>query len=88
MKDLRFTIKIDQEEGQRLGKVLLNLLLTQPGPKSNMNIVSHTANLKEVVNLCPKPESSAYVFRSSENKALVYIGTIPDDQWHFMLSKN
>jgi broad specificity phosphatase PhoE len=84
--DLRLAIAA-REERQRLGQVLRELLAVPPAKKTNTVIVSHSANLKEAMNLWPEEEGMAYIFRPLGNGKLSVVARATPEAWTYLVSR-
>lgn len=84
--NLRFALTTDIAETNLLSTHLQNLFLTETIPNNkNIFFVSHTANLKEAVDIWPKPEGVMVVFKRTANKKLKLIGKIEPEFWNTVL---
>lgn len=84
--DLAFSITENEENTQRLGRHLAQLLATSPAANSNTVIVSHTTNLKTAAEIWPRPEGVAVVFQPLDDQNFVHVGTIVPEAWQRLLS--
>ncbi len=84
---LVFSITENEENTQRLGRHLAQLLATSPAANSNTVIVSHTANLKTAAGIWPRPEGVAVVFQPLDEQNFAHVGTIEPGAWQRLLSK-
>lgn len=79
--NLYFAMGTPASERRRLGEYLLSRLATPPQPGTNTVIVSHTANLKEAVNIWPEKEGGAYLFQPADDGTVRYVGTVDPGVW-------
>jgi phosphohistidine phosphatase SixA len=78
---LHFAIHVDKVERAELSAQLRDMLATSPQAGTNTALVSHTANLKEAVNIWPKPEGVAHVFKPEGNGTFSYVGMLLPEEW-------
>jgi len=81
---LYFAIHVKKSERKPITEKLLKMLATPPPAGVNTAIVSHTANLREAVNIWPKPEGVAHIFKPEKNQQFSYIGVIQPDEWLYL----
>ena len=79
--DLFFAISLSEAEKSEKGAALRRLLGRAPEQGTNTAIVGHTSNLQEAVELWPKPEGVAYVFRPDGKGGFAAVARIPPDVW-------
>jgi len=79
-QNLAFSIGKIEEESNRLGKHLHQLMLSSNDTKANTVFVGHTANLMDGLGVWPKPEGVAVIFRKVDDK-IIYVGMISPEQW-------
>ena len=79
--NLRFALVSDDKETELLKNHLQELLLQKVKPHTNRVLVSHTANLKEAVDIWPKPEAVMVVFKPKGDGTLLYLGKIFPKYW-------
>ena len=72
---------------QKLIDSLSVKLKALPPPGSNTVLVSHTANLREVTNIWPKPEGVVHIFKPSGDD-YQHIGRITPVQWQQHLAQD
>lgn len=77
---LYFSMKSNKKIRKESSDKLRALLSAAPDEGSNIFIFSHTSNLKEAVNIWPKPEGVAHVFKPTKN-GQEYIGKILPSDW-------
>lgn len=78
---LHFAIHVDKAARAELTAKLLDLLATQPQAGTNTALVAHTANLKEAVNIWPKSEGDAHIFKPEGNGKFSYVGMLTAEEW-------
>ena len=78
---LHFAIHTSREDSKKSTDDLLKMLATQPPAGKNTMVVSHTANLKAAVNIFPRPEGVAHVFKPEGNGKFSYLGLIMPETW-------
>ncbi len=78
---LHFAIHVTESQRQESTQELLKLLAPPPPAGMNTAIVSHTANLMAAVNIFPRPEGVAHVFKLGENGQFSYVGMMLPDAW-------
>ena len=82
---LRAAFAANKDESARLADYLKMKLSEKPRPGFNTILVSHTANLRELTGIWPKPEGVAHVFRPLGEKGYQHIGFITPDEWSRLL---
>ncbi|PWR00383.1 histidine phosphatase family protein [Leucothrix pacifica] len=78
--DLQFSIGKNKQEASRLGKQLLAMMLNSGVEHNNHVFVGHTANLKDGLNVWPKPEGVVVVFKKRGDD-IIFKGMIKPDEW-------
>ena len=78
---LYFAMGLTREGKEAKGKLVREMLATQPARGKNVVIVSHTANLQEAVGLWPNPEGVAYIFKPEANAQFNAIGKVNPETW-------
>ena len=78
---LFFAMHVPKDRRGPVTQQLIDMLGTEPAPGTNTGLVSHTANLREAVDIWPKPEGVAHVFQPLGNGEFSYVGMIKPDQW-------
>lgn len=78
---LYFAIHLDVEGRAAVTNALRDMLAAMPASGTNNAIVSHTANLKEAVNIWPKREGEAHIFKPDGQGEFSYIGRILPEEW-------
>jgi phosphohistidine phosphatase SixA len=78
---LHFAIHVDKAGRAELSAKLRDMLATLPQAGTNTALVSHTANLKEAVDIWPKPEGVAHVFKPEGNGNFSYVGMLLPEEW-------
>ena len=78
--DLQFSISKDQEESDRLGRRLFQMMLQAPAGPENTVFVGHTANLRDGLGIWPKPEGVLVIFER-QGSDIKLRGMIHPDQW-------
>lgn len=80
--NLYFAAKETRQGKAKLGRLLKKMLATAPKAGTNTILVSHTSNLKEAVDLWPKPEGVAFIFKTRANGEIDFAGKILPHEWH------
>lgn len=78
---LHFAIHIEKSAREALSAKLRDMLATPPKAGANTAVVSHTANSKEAVDIWPKPEGVAHVFKPEGNGKFIYVGMLLPEDW-------
>jgi phosphohistidine phosphatase SixA len=78
---LHFAIHVDKAERAGITAKLLDLLATPPKAGTNTVLVAHTANLKEAVNIWPKSEADAHIFKPEGDGKFSYVGALTAEEW-------
>jgi phosphohistidine phosphatase SixA len=78
---LHFVIHVEKAERAVITTTLLDLLAAPPKPGTNTALVAHTANLKEAVNIWPKAEGDAHIFKPEGNGKFSYVGMLAAEEW-------
>lgn len=78
--ELQFSISKNKQESERLGKHLYEMMWETNNTKTNTVFVSHSSNLKDGLDIWPKPEGVAVIFKKSRT-GLIYKGMITPDAW-------
>ena len=78
--NLQFSISKNKEEAARLGKQLYLMMLNSEVNTDNQVFVGHTANLKDGLDVWPKPEGVVAIFKKHDGE-LVFKGMIKPDEW-------
>ena len=82
VRDLRATFFTNEAETKELSAYLRRQLSEVPEGGKNTVLVGHTANLREVTKVWPKPEGVMHVFRPlGEGKGFKHLGRLPPSQW-------
>lgn len=81
VNDLRATFATNEAESTRLVGVLKELLSKPPKQGFNTVIIGHTANLRELTQVWPKPEGVTHVFKPLGVKGFKHIGRITPTEW-------
>ena len=84
---LRATFNENAEATQELVDSLSAKLKELPPSGTNTVLVAHTANLREVTKVWPKPEGVVHIFKPSGD-AYQHIGRITPVQWQQHLAQN
>ena len=77
---LQFSISKNQEESQRLGEQLKQMMHQASTEKYNAVFVGHTSNLRDGLGIWPKPEGVIVVFQKQQGK-LLFLGMIKPSEW-------
>lgn len=85
--DMRATFATNQEETNQLKEVLRKQLAAIPKPGFNTVLVGHTANLREVTEVWPKPEGVAHIFQPLGDQGYQHMGKIEPEVWKQLLGK-
>src|SRR5882724_9270365 len=78
---LHFAIHVDKTQRAEITAKLLDLLATPPKAGTNTALVAHTANLKEAVNIWPKSEGDAHIFKPEGGGKFSYVGVMAAEEW-------
>lgn len=78
--DLSFSISKDQQESQRLGGRLVDMMVEANVEVGNAVFVGHTSNLRDGLGIWPKPEGAVVVFKR-RGRELIFIGMIKPGEW-------
>ena len=79
---LRATFFTDEEETEQLAAHLRRQLSTEPEPGTNSVLVGHTANLRDVTDVWPKPEGVTHIFKPlGEGRGYEHLGRIVPSKW-------
>jgi len=78
--NLIFSISKNKDEAEQLGKILYEMMLSSDNVTQNNVFISHTSNLKDGLNIWPKPEGVMVIFKK-HNDQLVFKGMIEPDVW-------
>ena len=79
---LRATFFTDEAESRELATYLRNQLSIIPDTGMNTVLVGHTANLRDVTKVWPKPEGVMHVFRPlGGGKGFEHLGRLPPKLW-------
>jgi phosphohistidine phosphatase SixA len=81
LDSMRATFFTDEALTRELTSYLRAQLTTVPQPGTNTVLVGHTANLKEVTDVWPKPEGVAHVFRPDGQGGFSHLGRILPTDW-------
>lgn len=79
--DMQATFYTDKAQTRKLADFLRIQLSTIPVTKSNTVLVGHTANLREVTGVWPKPEGVAHVFEPLGAGNYRHLGRILPTEW-------
>ncbi|NRA62186.1 MAG: histidine phosphatase family protein [Psychrobium sp.] len=77
---LQFSFRKSQLAAKLLARQLKEMMLTAQPQQKNIFFVSHTANLRDSLNIWPKPEGVMVIFKKHQ-QGLRYIGKISPNQW-------
>ncbi|MCJ8318153.1 MAG: histidine phosphatase family protein [Colwellia sp.] len=77
---LQFSISKNQEESQRLGEQLQQMMFQANTKGVNAVFVGHTSNLRDGLNVWPKPEGVVVVFQLKQQE-LIFKGMIKPNDW-------
>ncbi len=78
--NMRATFATNQAETEFLKLYLTKQLKVPPLAHHNRVLVGHTANLREVTNVWPKPEGVMHIFKPTP-QGYEHMGRIPPSQW-------
>jgi len=78
--NMRATFATNEAETQVLKSYLTQQLQIPPKAKHNRVLVGHTANLREVTKVWPKPEGVMHIFKPTP-QGYEHMGRIPPSQW-------
>ncbi len=79
--NMRATFATNQAETEYLKRYLTQQLKVPPLAQHNRVLVGHTANLREVTNVWPKPEGVMHIFKPT-HQGYQHMGRIPPSQWN------
>lgn len=79
-ENLGFSLAMPGEESAKLGQYLLDSMLASDDVEKNTVYVGHTSNLKDGLNVWPKPEGVMAIFKKEGNE-IVFKGLIEPDDW-------
>lgn len=79
-ENLKFSINQDKSELKALGRHLRNQMLNLPSSPKNLVFVGHTSNLKDAVDVWPRPEGVLAVFQK-KSAQLHFMGFIHPNDW-------
>ncbi len=82
--NMRATFATNESETKILKSHLTQQLHMQPQKKHNTVLVGHTANLREVTKVWPKPEGVMHIFKPTQ-QGYEHMGRIPPSQWHTLV---
>ncbi len=77
---LRFSLALPGDESSRLGQYLLDSMLAADDVEKNTVYVGHTSNLKDGLDVWPKPEGVMAIFKKEGNE-ITFRGLIKPDDW-------
>lgn len=86
VNEMRATFFTNRAESAALGAFLRKRLSTKPEPGTNTVLVGHTANLRDVTNVWPKPEGVAHVFEPLGADGFRHLGRIAPVEWPKLLA--
>lgn len=79
--NLKFSINQDKSELKTYGRHLRNQMLNRPSNKpNNLVFVGHTSNLKDAVDVWPRPEGVLAIFKKQSSQ-IHFIGFIHPNEW-------
>ncbi|WJG10825.1 histidine phosphatase family protein [Aliiglaciecola sp. LCG003] len=84
---LRATFNENAKQTSQLVEYLSAKLKERPPTGSNIVLVAHTANLREVTKVWPKPEGVVHIFKPTGD-AYRHIGRITPNQWQQYLEQD
>ena len=84
---LRATFNENEQSTKQLLAYLGEKLTEVPPEGTNSVLVSHSANLREVTGIWPKPEGVVHVFKPN-GESYRHIGKILPEQWREYLNEN
>ncbi len=85
VNDMRATFAVNLEESNLLVSVLKRQLSTIPKQGFNTVLLGHTANLRELTQIWPKPEGVTHIFKPQIKKGYQYLGQIAPKDWELLL---
>ena len=80
-EDMRASFATDKADTEFLKKHLTQQLKQQPSPGFNRLLVGHTANLREVTDVWPKPEGVMHIFKPLGEEGYKHMGKIVPSEW-------
>ncbi len=81
LNDMRATFVANLEESNLLVSVLKRQLSTIPKQGFNTVLLGHTANLRELTQIWPKPEGVTHIFKPQMKNGYQYLGQITPKDW-------
>lgn len=78
---LHFGIHTSKTEREENTQRLLEKLATPPRARMNTALVSHTSNLNSAVQIFPRPEGVAHVFKPEGRGTFSYVGMVLPETW-------
>ena len=81
INNMRATFATNESETQQLIEFLRTQLSQIPEAGVNTVLVGHTANLRELTQVWPKPEGVAHVFKPLKNGGYEHLGRITPSVW-------
>jgi len=86
--DMRATFFTNEQETQHLVAFLRKQLSTKPQPGYNTVLVGHTANLRDLTKVWPKPEGVVHVFRPLAEAGFEHLGQLAPSDWQTLTATN
>ncbi|MBO6519451.1 MAG: histidine phosphatase family protein [Rhodospirillales bacterium] len=81
LDEMRATFYTDKTDTAALSAFLKKQLSSKPRPGTNTVLVGHTANLRDVTSVWPKPEGVTHVFEPLGSNGYRHLGRIPPVEW-------
>ncbi len=81
VEDMRATFYTNEAETTHLGDYLKSELTKKPKAGFNTVLVGHTANLRDVTQVWPKPEGVVHVFKPLGEGGYEHLGRITPVEW-------
>lgn len=86
-ENLYYTVRDDKVTRSNRSLELRKLLAKAPETGKNTVLISHTANLKEAVNIWPESEGIIMVFEPSGAGEPTYLGKVAANEWQSLISQ-
>ena len=81
LRDMRATFYTDEVETKILTGFLHAQLSKIPRNGANTVLIGHTANLRDVTRVWPKPEGGVHIFKPLGDNGYEHLGRITPDAW-------
>lgn len=87
VNEMRATFATNLKESTILVSFLKKQLSAPPAKGFNTVLLGHTANLRELTRVWPKPEGVAHIFRPDNNGGYQHLGRILPTEWSTLVGK-